>query len=318
MTKEKPASNQPPKSGGAVAYIPLEMPMFELLREDKVSLNAFLILILLLKQCVWETGVWTGSAYRLVDSVGGKVEQRTAQRWLKDLADAGLVKSFHKPNSKADYAVLIHDYLVRFGKWKGHRLDAHATTDPKKPVYRLDSSASQASPTEGGSATQVSQKNPVSDIVRDTGVAEVDGSATSSATSSATQVSSSTPTIKDSSKREPPNPSNGVGWLEVRLTAILEKTHSDIRKRLTKKERSGLQALVAENQPSGAEKVLLAFIAEFLYRPEGLDGVKFPVSLFLDEADQHMSEVLEYLRPLAGLSPQDELKELLRMIGDEQ
>lgn len=116
-------------------YIALDGQFYTEMHERRITPAMLCVYTMILRQVDFETGVWHGSAYRICDGWGWQIKHRTAQDSMKKLCDAGYLKSFHISGSRNDYAVLVHGYKVRFGKWRGHKLDAEATKDWRIPVF---------------------------------------------------------------------------------------------------------------------------------------------------------------------------------------
>jgi hypothetical protein len=122
-------------------FIPFDGHLFTDMKDRRLTPTEFCVYSMLLRHLDFETGIWTGSAYWIYVGWGGQLSHRTIQDSLKRLGDKGLIKSFHRRGQRNDYAVAIHNYHVRFGKWKGCKLDASATTDPRQPFYRRECEA---------------------------------------------------------------------------------------------------------------------------------------------------------------------------------
>jgi hypothetical protein len=122
-------------------FIPILVDLFNDIQERKLTPLEFFVLTILLWQVDFERGIWTGSAYRIQVGSGGQLNLRTIQDVMKSLGEKQVIKSFHRRGQRNDYRIALNDYHVRFGKWKGYRLDAVATTDPNHPVYRTDCEA---------------------------------------------------------------------------------------------------------------------------------------------------------------------------------
>lgn len=129
-------------------FITLNIDLFNDINDGKLTPTEYCVYSMLLRQADFDTGVWTGSASWICIGWGRQLNQRSVQHCLKQLAEKGMIKSFHRRGQRKDYAVAIHNYRVRFGKWKGYKLDASATTDPREAVYRRD-----------GEATAIAERN---------------------------------------------------------------------------------------------------------------------------------------------------------------
>lgn len=120
-------------------FIPVSGELFNSMEAGEMTPAQWCVYSLILKQCNWETGVWTGSAYKLHIGWGCQIPLRTIQDNLKSLREKGFLKSFHMKNARGNYRVVIHGYVPRFGPHKGKLLDATGTNDPSKPVYITNS-----------------------------------------------------------------------------------------------------------------------------------------------------------------------------------
>jgi len=301
MTSEAaPLANQPPEKDRCPGPKPPLQPHVEGFAKIRNGLNDHIktgkltpfdlgIYLYLHLNCTWMTGVYEGTALGIAYGFNDPELQKGIRKSLYRLRANKYINYREGDGKRGRYPILIHKYEPTSGGLVGFRLDAWKHGNLAKPEYE---------PVDSGETVERQSRDsrgPVEETV-----------------------AGPIPDCTDSTNGKTGQTTTPRGWLEGRLTTILEKIPSAIRKKLTKKERAGIHALVVKHSPNGEPKVLLGFIAQFLYRPEGMDGVKFPVALFLDEADQHMSEVIEYLAPLAGLSPQDELKELLKLIADAE
>jgi hypothetical protein len=96
------------------------------------DLGVYLILHL---QADFGTGIWLGSAPRLMATAPRGTSLRNMQRALLRLAEIGFIKTFHKRGVRGNYRVLINKYEPRSGALTGMRLNAEKTLDWRRPVF---------------------------------------------------------------------------------------------------------------------------------------------------------------------------------------
>lgn len=86
-------------------------------------------------QADFKSGLWIGSAPRLLATAGRGASLRAVQHALERLAEIQFLRAFHIPGTRGNYPVLIHKYEPSFGALKGMRLNAVASEDWRHPVY---------------------------------------------------------------------------------------------------------------------------------------------------------------------------------------
>jgi hypothetical protein len=86
-------------------------------------------------QANFQTGVWRGSAPRLLAAAPRGTDLRQVQRALQNLAKVGFLRSFHVRGQRGNFAVLINRYDVKLGALKGRRLIAAKSDDWRHPFY---------------------------------------------------------------------------------------------------------------------------------------------------------------------------------------
>lgn len=86
-------------------------------------------------QSDFRTGVWTGSAARLMGTAPRGTSLRDMQRALNRLAQIGFIRPLHRHGVRGNYRVLIHKYEPQFGALKGKRLNATKSESWQHPVY---------------------------------------------------------------------------------------------------------------------------------------------------------------------------------------
>jgi hypothetical protein len=96
------------------------------------DLGVYLILHL---QADFHSGIWIGSAPRLMATAPRGTSLRDMQRALLRLAEIGFIKTFHKRGARGNYRVLINKYEPHSGALRGMRLNAEKTLDWRSPIF---------------------------------------------------------------------------------------------------------------------------------------------------------------------------------------
>lgn len=86
-------------------------------------------------QADFQTGVWRGSAPRLLATAPAGTTLREVQRAVQILVKIGFLRTFQTHGSRGNYAVLIDKYDVRIGALKGRRLNAAKSVSWREPFY---------------------------------------------------------------------------------------------------------------------------------------------------------------------------------------
>jgi hypothetical protein len=86
-------------------------------------------------QADFRTGLWIGSAPRLLATAPRGASLRAVQRALERLAEIRFIRTFHISGTRGNYRVLLHKYEPQFGALRGRRLNAFASTDWRSPSY---------------------------------------------------------------------------------------------------------------------------------------------------------------------------------------
>ena len=86
-------------------------------------------------QADFKTGIWWGSAPRLLSGSQRAMSLRQVQRSMQILRRARLLRPFHVLGVRSNYPVLINKYEVKIGTLKGKRLNAWASASWQKPTY---------------------------------------------------------------------------------------------------------------------------------------------------------------------------------------
>jgi len=77
-----------------------------------------------------------GNALVVEKILGGEMKQDWIAKLLHRLHEKKYIKSFSEKGKKGYYAILVNNYEPTGGAYEGMRLNATATTDYSKPVYR--------------------------------------------------------------------------------------------------------------------------------------------------------------------------------------
>jgi hypothetical protein len=294
-------------------FIAVQAGLFEHLKEGKMTPTMFACYCIILDQANYETGFWRGSAPKIEAAWAGQIGERCIQEALKALCTGGYLKSFHTRGRRGNYIVAINKYPVRFGNKNGLRLNAAKTLDPANPVYEP---ANEPSPNYQGTditpqirdlvGTTVCPENGQPPVQAHRGFTEASPQPIAGTNAAPPKdhrtitVGSPHPIagIPDSSRlfqiapnqEKPSIPSNqpdsrnaknnGHGWLVGRVNTLLSRsTHAIML--ATERERRELRELELKY---GTLPVLMAFY-EFLDRDRGIDGLTFPISVFVGEAN---------------------------------
>jgi hypothetical protein len=121
-------------------YIPHDAKIFGGLEYGYMTPGMYSVYSMMLFQCNYERGFWFGSVEKLYVGWGGQIGRKTLERDLSQLYKSGYLKSFRTEGRRGNYAVGIHGYKVRFGKYEGLILEAHQTTNWLfDPIYYTES-----------------------------------------------------------------------------------------------------------------------------------------------------------------------------------
>jgi hypothetical protein len=116
-------------------FVKLPRSLEELLLAGQLGLFELGVYAVIYLQANPSSGIWHGSATRIVSTVPRKTTRRAVQRALAHLAAQGLLRIFRRPGARGNYVVLVEGYPVTVGPQAGRRLRAGATTDWRHPVY---------------------------------------------------------------------------------------------------------------------------------------------------------------------------------------
>jgi hypothetical protein len=110
-------------------HLQIRNGMLDHLAEGKMTPDMFTAYYLMLARCNFATGIWHGSAERLVAETGGVWSKPTAVRILKRLIDGGYITSEHQRGKRGNYDLLIANYVPTIGADKGKRLRPRAASE---------------------------------------------------------------------------------------------------------------------------------------------------------------------------------------------
>src|ERR1039458_2900622 len=103
------------------------------LASGQMTPDMFTAYYLMLARCNFATGVWHGSAERLVAETGGVWSLRTAQRVLERLIDGGYISSTYKRGKRGNYDILISNYVPTIGEHRGKKLRPRTVNPLENP-----------------------------------------------------------------------------------------------------------------------------------------------------------------------------------------
>jgi len=93
----------------------------------------------ILRQCDWKTGIWKGSAAKIVAAYGFSPDLRDVQRSMHRLREIQMINyrdgRGQNRGKRGNYPVLIHHYKPQKGAYSGMRLNAFAPGSLEHPVY---------------------------------------------------------------------------------------------------------------------------------------------------------------------------------------
>lgn len=118
-------------------YIPIRPGIEEHLIRGTISFFEFGIYVTVHMQANYSTGLWQGSAPRLLATAPRGANLRQIQRALEHLEGLGYLKSFRPNGARGNTAYLIDKFTVRSGARSGYRLNANLSISWKQAVYEL-------------------------------------------------------------------------------------------------------------------------------------------------------------------------------------
>jgi hypothetical protein len=118
-------------------YVPLRPGIEEHLVRGGMSLCEFGIYSLIHIQADYRTGIWRGSAPRVLSTAPRGASLRQIQRALEHFEELGYLKSFRPQGARGNTPYLIDKFTVRSGALKGRRLSAAKSESWQHPFYEL-------------------------------------------------------------------------------------------------------------------------------------------------------------------------------------
>jgi len=116
-------------------YVPIRPGIAEHLLRGDISAFEFGVYVIVHLQANYSTGIWRGSAPRILNSAPRGAKLREIQRALEHLAELNLLKHFHKHGQRGNFPFLINKFTVRSGALMGMRLNACKSESWQSPVY---------------------------------------------------------------------------------------------------------------------------------------------------------------------------------------
>jgi hypothetical protein len=116
-------------------YIQIRRGLEEHLLAGRIGAFEAGVYLIIHFQVDFTTGVWTGSAPRLLASAPRGATLRDMQRALARLEEVSFIRVFHRQGSRGNYRVLIHKYEPQSGALRGQRLNALKSTSWSSPMY---------------------------------------------------------------------------------------------------------------------------------------------------------------------------------------
>jgi hypothetical protein len=146
------------------------------------------VYLIILLQVDFESGIWTGSAPRLLASAPRGAGLRDMQRSLQLLEKIGFIRIFHRHGLRGNYRVLINKYEPQFGALRGKRLNAAKSDNWRHPVYESCAVGVAVSDAEVGSVPAAeTAPYPYSESEKDSKVAKKQGDSALAAAAEAAQ-----------------------------------------------------------------------------------------------------------------------------------
>lgn len=137
---DRPSVTTQPRIGLLLAmdstFIKLRAGLQEHMELGKLSLFDVGVYVSIHFQANYETGVWIGSAGKILAKCPKGSELRRIQRSIAQLEAIGFLKCFRRNHgSRGNFACVINKYEVPFGALKGHRVNAEKSTSYNDVCY---------------------------------------------------------------------------------------------------------------------------------------------------------------------------------------
>ncbi len=120
-----------------MAGVPIRPGIEEHLVRGAMSLCEFGIYALIHIQADYRTGIWRGSAPRILATAPRGASLRQVQRALEHFESVGYLKSFRVQGARGNTPYLIDKFTVRCGALKGYRVNAAKSESWQRPFYEL-------------------------------------------------------------------------------------------------------------------------------------------------------------------------------------
>lgn len=117
--------------------VPIRPGIEEHLVRGAMSLCEFGIYALIHIQADYRTGIWRGSAPRILATAPRGASLRQVQRALEHFEAMGYLKSFRVQGARGNTPYLIDKFTVRSGALKGYRVNAAKSESWQRPFYEL-------------------------------------------------------------------------------------------------------------------------------------------------------------------------------------
>jgi hypothetical protein len=118
-----------------VSYAIIKSGALDYLLRGEISYLDFGVYAVIHLQADFSTGIWWGSAPRLVAAAPRGTTLREVQRCVQTLEQIRFLRPFHEHGARGNYPVLINKYDVKMGALKGKRLNAWKSESWRKPLY---------------------------------------------------------------------------------------------------------------------------------------------------------------------------------------
>ena len=121
-----------------MSYAIIRSGIVEHLLSSRLSLFDLGIYTVIHLQADFKTGIWRGSAPRILATAPAGTSLRAVQRGLENLAEIRFLRPFRDRGARGNYPCLVDKYDVRIGALKGLRLNAWKSESWRKPFYERD------------------------------------------------------------------------------------------------------------------------------------------------------------------------------------
>jgi len=117
-------------------YTKVRNGIFEHLYTGKITPLDLALYIIILSQCDYETGVWFGSAKRLMDASHDACTEHAARGFLRKFVRLKWLKPFKNQSAhQATVTYLVDKFQATVGRHSGAQVNASLTTDWKSPIF---------------------------------------------------------------------------------------------------------------------------------------------------------------------------------------